>query len=503
MQNKIKKLAALNLILLITTIMLVTPAGNQKVLAQTNSGEDCGNIEVLSGATGSVEGTTVDYNNDGLATTGIQYSPDHIYSIDVPAGYTLTMGQSVNNYDSYHRMAYGGTCTNGSPVGTTTIAEVDDPDIQSYIYTNEEESTVTVYWINAGYWTNSGNYTLDWTLEGPAGPPPDAITDVSATAGDGFVNLSWTAPFDNGFPITGYIVRYGIDFVVTCENESCTDTIPGATITGLPNFEQAQFRVYATNGNGNSPPSNTAYATPIPCDIDFNLETEGTTTSGQCVGMTVNYPETGGLFIANAPRSFSFPNRFTTNPGYNQSSFSNIDGTTGPNGMNDPFGDTQQYADEDVLTITDLRNQGGFQVTISADRFGSGPDNEIPLRNLYVTTTYPTGNDLPDNPELLGATQSGITYALGYYGTRDITDTVDTTYPVNQASTFTTFGRSFDFNNDGFPEPIVLMYTETAHSGSFSNALSFYINIPGGQPAGVYSTLFTIDLTPIGGGIGP
>jgi hypothetical protein len=243
---------------------------------------------------------------------------------------------------------------------------------------------------------------------------------------------------------------------------------------------------------------NTAFAqneTIQTCDpLRSNEETAGVTTSDHCIKINI---KEGILYLSKIPKSFSFPLKSLTFYGNNQPVFSNTKGTTGPNGVTDPFGNIEQFADEDVLTVTDLRNSGGFQVTLTAGRFSSGPEDEIPLSNLYVATTYPTANDLPDHPELLGIMLGGITYSADYYGLHDITDTVDTVNPVNIASTFTSFGRSFDNNHDNQVEPIVLMYTESGHAGSFSNALSFYVNIPGAQPAGTYSTLFTIDLIPL------
>lgn len=230
-----------------------------------------------------------------------------------------------------------------------------------------------------------------------------------------------------------------------------------------------------------------------PCqDPRSNLEQTTQTISDQCLQVDIN---AGTLSLSNTPDSFSFPIRFTTSQGNAQPNFSNISGTTGPNGLADPFENTQQNADEDVLTVTDLRNSGGFQVTITADTFTDGINN-IPLSNLYAVTTYPTSNDLPAAPDLLGSTQAGITYAQDAYGTQDITNSIDTVAPINQALTFTTYGYSFDPDANGIASPIVLMNTTTPHAGSFSTALSFYLLIPGATPQGTYATMFTIDLMP-------
>jgi hypothetical protein len=225
-----------------------------------------------------------------------------------------------------------------------------------------------------------------------------------------------------------------------------------------------------------------------------NEESDGKTYSDQCVSISLI---SGSLYLSKLPESFTFPPKSFTFIGFNQQNFSNPDGNTGPNGIPDPFDNTQQTADEDVLTVTDLRNNNGFQITISADTFIDQFGHTIPLHNLHIVTTYPTSSDLPDNPELLGNTQAGITYAINSQGTPDIADTVDTTSLVNRANTFKGFGTNFDPDNNGTGNPVVLMNTETSHVGSFSNAISFYIDIPGGLPEGNYGTAFTIDLSPV------
>ena len=77
---------------------------------------------------------------------------------------------------------------------------------------------------------------------------PDEPLSVSATAGDGEVSLIWSAPAnDGGSPITGY----------TIANGATTTTVPGdqhaLTISGLPDGDEFQLSIYATNTVGNGP----------------------------------------------------------------------------------------------------------------------------------------------------------------------------------------------------------------------------------------------------------
>ncbi len=80
----------------------------------------------------------------------------------------------------------------------------------------------------------------------PAGTPATP-TGVNGAAGNGQVTVSWTAPSDNGRPITGY--------TVTSDPEARTCTTAGATsctVSGLANGVGYTFTVTATNAIGTS-----------------------------------------------------------------------------------------------------------------------------------------------------------------------------------------------------------------------------------------------------------
>ena len=101
-----------------------------------------------------------------------------------------------------------------------------------------------------------------WSLEATATPPstPDAPTDLSATAGNGRVTLTYSAPTNNGgSAITGYEYQQRIG----------DGTWGGATampttkiIAGLTNGTQYGFQVRAENSSGKGAWSDEATATP-------------------------------------------------------------------------------------------------------------------------------------------------------------------------------------------------------------------------------------------------
>ena len=67
--------------------------------------------------------------------------------------------------------------------------------------------------------------------------------------------LSWSAPKDNGAPISGYTIEMQVkgskDWVPVCE----TGSIPEGTVKGLTENDQVRFRVKAKNKGGVSEPS--------------------------------------------------------------------------------------------------------------------------------------------------------------------------------------------------------------------------------------------------------
>jgi titin len=84
---------------------------------------------------------------------------------------------------------------------------------------------------------------------------PTAPTDVAATPGNGEVELSWSAPDDDGgAPVTGYLVT---PFIGSSAQTAVTfpSTATTGTITGLTNGTSYTFTVSAINSVGDSPAS--------------------------------------------------------------------------------------------------------------------------------------------------------------------------------------------------------------------------------------------------------
>ncbi|MFM8283247.1 MAG: fibronectin type III domain-containing protein, partial [Planctomycetaceae bacterium] len=86
---------------------------------------------------------------------------------------------------------------------------------------------------------------------------PGAPTGVVATGGDGQATLSWAPPASTGgSPITDYVVEYKrLSDATWTTFARAPSTTPGATVTGLTNGFNYQFRVTARNAQGLGAPS--------------------------------------------------------------------------------------------------------------------------------------------------------------------------------------------------------------------------------------------------------
>ena len=125
--------------------------------------------------------------------------------------------------------------------------------------TNGTEYTISVAAVNA---IGDGEYSEEVTATPSSGvSSPDAPTELSATAGDEQVDISWTAPEnDGGSSITSYQVVYGVGKDTTTVDTKNTDTT--YSITGLENNTEITITVAATNSEGTGTASSSATATP-------------------------------------------------------------------------------------------------------------------------------------------------------------------------------------------------------------------------------------------------
>ena len=141
---------------------------------------------------------------------------------------------------------------------------------------------------DAGYWETLTSAPTEPVLEEPVfgDGPPGAPRNLTVTAGDQEITLSWEPPADNGnAPATRYRIEWRIDGKDYGRSQWGTSRSTTYTKTHLANGVKYVFRVKAENGNGNS------YGPYGPA----SEEVSGTPTSGSAVDLgtpVLSEPET-------------------------------------------------------------------------------------------------------------------------------------------------------------------------------------------------------------------
>ncbi len=117
--------------------------------------------------------------------------------------------------------------------------------------TGLEAGTAYDFWVTA---TNSIGTGLPSVSTGATTDPvaPDAPDGVTAIAQTRSASVSWSAPFDGGSTITGYVLEFSSNGGSTWSSpvNDCATTTASCTVTGLTNGTSYVFRVSATNGVG-------------------------------------------------------------------------------------------------------------------------------------------------------------------------------------------------------------------------------------------------------------
>ena len=218
--------------------------------------ENCLSAQNLATLTSPFSSTTTGFVNDVTYTNGCQSntSPDRVFYIDIPNLFSITIGQTVNGYDSENLVAWGGACP-----GTNVLACYDDPDIQNTTWLNNTGSTQRLYWVQDGYFNagNAGTFTLAWSLTAPCSgtPSPGAALSSAATACPlTNFNLSLTTP-PTGVGITHQW------FVSTVSDAGPWTPISGATATTLTTNQSAASWYYCASTCVTGP--NTGNSTPV------------------------------------------------------------------------------------------------------------------------------------------------------------------------------------------------------------------------------------------------
>ena len=164
--------------------------------------------------------------------------------------------------------------------------------------------------------------------------------------------------------------------------------------------------------------------------------------------------------------------------------------------------DTPPHANEpttdDLLSVYDDRDSGGFEVTIDTEGTFTDGTYTIPLTDLYIITSLeetPAGGDV---------NATGVTYKSGFTGTPDAVTVQNISAPVyvdvdteslTDTATYTGLGASAQFGGS----PLVLMdgvlSSAQGRNGEMTQYANFYLHLGATQADGNYSLVLTYTLT--------
>jgi titin len=144
-----------------------------------------------------------------------------------------------------------------------TVVETDN-DLNLYTVTGLTNGMTYEFKVAAvnGIGLGKESAVVTATPDAKLGSAPAAPTNLKATAGNTEVGLTWTAPADNGTPVTNYVVAYKPTAGTTWKTVDTESDLTRATIRGLTNGTSYDFKVAAVNAIGVGPWSAVVSATP-------------------------------------------------------------------------------------------------------------------------------------------------------------------------------------------------------------------------------------------------
>ena len=450
---------------------------------------------------------TAPTNNGGSAITdyAIQYSTDGsswaTFNDDISTTTSVTVTGLTNGQAYYFRVNATNQVGTGPASGTAQATPIapdtipptielngDNPATISIgtVYndagatcTDNRDSDPTLDIVSTVDASSRGQYTVTYTCIDDAGNNAKAIRTVNVitvpgaptspvpNSGNTQVALSWTAPTDNGgSAITGYTVQHKVS----------TDPWPGisigiinvtsATITGLTNGVQYDFRINATNAAGTGVSSGVISATPSSV---AGSPTGLTATPGNTqVSLSWTTPtDNGGSAITD------YTIQYSANAGTSWSTFADgtVTGTT--------------------AIVTNLTNGDTYQFRVSAvnDAGTSTPSDTVDA----------TPRTIPAAPTGLAATPGNTQVSLSWTAPTDNGGSAITGYiiqhkpstdPWPSTSTIVNNVTSGTITNltNGVTYDFRINATNVAGTGASSGIVSATPRSVPGQPTGLTAT---------------
>ena len=433
--------------------------------------------------------------NFGDNTTSTQVSPTKVYS--TAGNYTVTVtvtrqnndqqtfGTSVTIYDLPSTANAGNDVSLNAGVTSTSLTPIT-PTIGRGSWTN-------VSGPNAPTISQTGNianltgladgiYVFRWTVSngsctpstddvivtiGNSATAPSAATNLTATAGDGQVEIAFTAGADGGAAITNY--EYTTDGGTTWVALNPADATSPITITGLTNGTQYNIQIRAVNSVGAGAASATVTATPqAPSTITINSTPVTTAT----IGSLYTSPLTA-ITTTNNPIAFSVVGQLPSFLNLSISGQSNDTAIGSPtsavlgavcadsngnyyaveaNGTRifkiTPDGTTALWANK----LSNLFTGGGAIIIgnyLYISQYSSSNAANSGLTKYDITSNSPVGTKVLSNLSLVGMTyKDGYIYAAANPSNKIIKFDISTNTFTDLTTATSPFGLGFDTNND-------------------------------------------------------
>ena len=212
----------------------------------------CAGATSLDALTSPITASTNSYANNFTPSCGstTHSAPDRFYSITVPAGFTLTIRNSESSFDNANTLFYGSCAT---PIEISC----SDSDTLLRTWVNTTGSTQTAYWVQDGWGTGFGSFTLEWSLV----PPPVVVTSFSPNFVCGQAGGAQVVITGSNFTGTTAVQFNGIaatSFVINSDTQ-ITAVTPAGNIAGPVTVTAAP----SSNGTGTSAASMSVNSFPV------------------------------------------------------------------------------------------------------------------------------------------------------------------------------------------------------------------------------------------------
>jgi hypothetical protein len=273
-------------------------------LSPTNDSSVNGYVVEFGGKTNTTSslgtgfaGVVTASSNLTVATSVSPPAAPTVTATPVDSSAVLSWSPPVSNGDAitgYNVSTNGGSTWTG-PVSTTTTYPVVNGNVVTTInFTVTGLTDGTTYQIEVRADSAAGTGTPSTAQTITPEPAPGAPTNVTATAGDGAANVSWTAGADGGPAVDLWTVTPYNAQDVAQTGLAVTSTNPSATslrVPGLTAGTAYTFTVTAANSMGTSPAGTSSSVTP---NATLQVSTTSLSSASYNFTYTTTLQATGG-----------------------------------------------------------------------------------------------------------------------------------------------------------------------------------------------------------------